>query len=60
MGFIADYGDDKMMADLVEKAIYNKWNKQRATNYILENHTWDKRAAIYDKIIKKELGINYL
>jgi glycosyltransferase involved in cell wall biosynthesis len=56
LGFIAPFNDDQKMADLIEKAIYHKWNKKKAIDYILRNHTWDKRVEIYDKIIQKEFS----
>ena len=56
LGFIAPYDNDQKMTDLIEKAIYQKWNKKKAIDYILKNHTWDKRVEIYDQIIKKEFS----
>ena len=57
LGFVSEYDDDEMMADLVEKAVCKNWDKSAAVNYILRNHTWDKRADIYDQIIKKEFNV---
>lgn len=54
LGFIADYGNDSMIANMVEEAIYKRWNRKRAISYILKNHTWDKRAEIYDRLLKEE------
>ena len=55
LGLIADYDDDKMMADLIEEAVYRNWNRKRAIKYILENHTWDKRIEIYERIMLPKL-----
>lgn len=55
LGFISDYADDRMMADMVEAAIFRKWDRDSAVNYMLENHTWDKRSQVYDRLIRDEL-----
>jgi hypothetical protein len=55
LGFISDYDNDRMLADLIARAAYKRWDKEKAINYILENHTWDKRAQIYDRLIMREL-----
>lgn len=55
-GFISSFNNEPKMADLIEKAIYKKWNKKKAIDYILKNHTWDKRAETYDEIIQKEFS----
>lgn len=57
LGFIADYKDDRMMADMIEAAIYKKWRKEDAIRFILKNHTWDKRVRVYDALIKKEFNL---
>jgi hypothetical protein len=56
LGFVANYADDRMMADMVEEAMLKPWDRDAAVNYILENHTWDKRVEIYDQLIKHELA----
>jgi hypothetical protein len=57
LGFIADYGDDHQMTEMVEEAIYRKWDREQAMRYILENHTWNRRGRIYEDVIKTELGV---
>lgn len=52
LGFIVENGNFELMAQKVEEAAHMDWNREYAINYILNNHTWDKRAEIYDKIIK--------
>ncbi len=56
LGLIANYGDDRMMADMVEAACKRKWEKKDAIRYIVNNHTWDKRAGVYERLIKAEFG----
>jgi len=60
LGFIANYGDDHQMTEMVEAAIYNKWDREHAMRYILENHTWNRRGRIYEDVIKTELGVRVL
>jgi hypothetical protein len=57
LGFVADYADNQMMAEMIEAAIYKKWQKEEAIRYILKNHTWDKRVQIYDTLIRKEFDL---
>lgn len=57
LGFIARYKDDRMMAEMIEEAIYKKWEKKEAVRYIIKDHTWDKRAQVYDMIIKKDFDL---
>ena len=60
LGFIANYGDDHQMTEMVEAAIYNKWDREHAMRYILENHTWTRRGRIYEEVIKADLGVALL
>lgn len=57
LGFIAPYNNNAKMAKLIIKAINKKWDKKQAINYIIRNHTWDKRVKIYDEIFKKSFKI---
>jgi len=58
LGFIPEYADDRMMANMVEDAIFHKWDREGAVNYMLEHHTWDRRIDVYDRLIKGELGMD--
>jgi glycosyltransferase involved in cell wall biosynthesis len=53
-GFVAPYGDDEMMADLIEAAVQRTWPKEEAALYMIANHTWDHRARVYDGLIRHE------
>lgn len=57
LGFISKYGDYQMMGEMIEEAIYSKWQREEAIEYILQNHTWDKRVQIYDSLIRKEFNL---
>ena len=54
LGFICDYGDNQMMAEMIEAAVVGRWDREGARQYILSNHTWDNRVRIYERLIKEE------
>jgi glycosyltransferase involved in cell wall biosynthesis len=54
LGFVVENGNFELMAQKIEEAAHKDWNHEYAINYILNNHTWDKRAEIYDKIINND------
>lgn len=56
LGYISEFRDDPMMADMIEAAVHQKWDRASAVDYMLKNHTWDARVDIYDRVIKCELG----
>lgn len=56
LGFIAAYGNNEEMAALIGEAIARTWNKKRAIHQIVEKHTWDFRALVYQEVITKELA----
>jgi len=54
LGYIVENGNLEKMAQKIEEAAHRKdWDREYAINYILINHTWDKRVDIYDKIMKE-------
>jgi len=53
LGFTVPGGKLELMAEKIEEAASKEWDKDYAINYILDNHTWDKRAEIYHKIINR-------
>ena len=57
LGFVADYADHQMMADMIEAAIYKKWQKKEAIKYVLQHHTWDRRVKLYETVVRKEFGL---
>jgi glycosyltransferase involved in cell wall biosynthesis len=56
LGFVVENGDMELMAQQVVQAVHTRWDRVSAIQYILENHTWDKRVEVYDSIIKRDLG----
>ncbi len=43
-------GDMSDMAEHVERALHEPWNRERAVQYILDHHTWDKRVETYNRL----------
>jgi glycosyltransferase involved in cell wall biosynthesis len=56
LGLIANYGDDQMMAELIEQAARTEWPREAAIAHMLEHHTWERRARVYSEIIHATLG----
>jgi glycosyltransferase involved in cell wall biosynthesis len=53
LGFVVPNGDLPFMAQKIEEAAYETWDRDRAVRYILENHTWDKRVEVYDRLLRE-------
>ena len=56
LGYLVDNGNLEQMARKVEDAAHRDWNRDDAINYILDNHTWDKRVEVYDNLFKKHFA----
>ncbi|HEY4492957.1 MAG TPA: glycosyltransferase, partial [Acidobacteriota bacterium] len=55
LGFIAENGNINAMVNAIEQAACKKdWDRNYAVQYILDHHTWDHRAAIYDRLIRED------
>ena len=57
-GTVVQNGDMRALSDAVLAVGRAKWDRAYAINYITENHTWDKRVAVYDQLLRRELGPN--
>jgi hypothetical protein len=57
LGAIAPFGDDRLLAEAVEDAVRRRWDREAAIRHVLEHHTWEHRAAVYDRVIRRELGL---
>lgn len=51
LGFVVENGNLLNMADHVERALHESWNRDGAIQYILEHHTWDQRVEIYNRVL---------
>jgi glycosyltransferase involved in cell wall biosynthesis len=56
LGFVVESGNLELLARKIEEAANKHWNREFAIKYIVDNHTWDQRVEIYDKVIKETLG----
>lgn len=45
-----------MLAALIEEAVHAAWPREGAIAYVLEHHTWEKRAREYADIIHRAFG----
>ena len=57
-GTVVQNGDMRALSDAVLAVGRATWDRAYAINYIIENHTWDKRVAVYDQLLRRELGSN--
>ena len=53
LGHVVHSGDMNAMADRIVETVHSTWDTQGAVRYILENHTWDTRARVYDELLKR-------
>ena len=52
LGFVVENGNIPNMAEHVERAVHASWNREHAIQYILAQHTWDKRVETYEQILR--------
>jgi glycosyltransferase involved in cell wall biosynthesis len=52
LGHVVENGALDVMAERILEAAHASWDRERAIRYILEHHTWEKRAEIYDRILR--------
>jgi len=56
-GLIAPFGDDAVMAELIEAATRRRWDARAARAYVLAHQTWDRRVEVYERLLAAELGV---
>jgi glycosyltransferase involved in cell wall biosynthesis len=56
LGWLVGNENMREMAERVAAAASAKWDREAAARYVVDQHSWDKRAAIYDQIIRAELA----
>jgi hypothetical protein len=52
LGVVTQNGDMAAMAEAVAHCIDATWDREAAVRFVLEHHTWDARARIYDPLIR--------
>ena len=55
-GHLVTPGDTERLAAAVLDAIGRPWDRRSAEEYVLRHHTWERRAAVHDAVIRRELG----
>jgi len=55
-GLVVESGDMRALADAILMAARTHWDRASAIRYIRARHTWTQRAALYDQVIRRELG----
>lgn len=55
-GSVVENGNMALMAEKIAEVAHKRWSKWPAIRTIMEYHTWDHRAQIYDRLIKADLG----
>jgi len=56
LGIVVGNGNLDSMVQMIVEAANKNWDRDYAIDYILKHHTWDNRAAVYDKAIKERLA----
>ena len=56
LGFVVENGNMEAMADKIVEAARKDWDRDYAIQYILNNHTWDRRVEAYDRLIKRNFN----
>lgn len=57
LGFVAPYGDEAVMAEMIEAAASRAWDRRAAQAHIVAHHTWDRRLQVYARILAAEFGV---
>jgi hypothetical protein len=53
LGYVAEFMNDQEMCEMLVDAVNRDWDKSYGVDYMLKNHTWDKRVAVYDRLISE-------
>ena len=56
LGFVVKNGDSELMAEKVIEAARTEWDRERAIEFILAHHTWDRRAEVYDRVLSAAIA----
>jgi glycosyltransferase involved in cell wall biosynthesis len=52
LGHVVENGDLESMAQRIQESLQTRWDRDRGIRYILSRHTWEKRAEIYDRLLR--------
>jgi glycosyltransferase involved in cell wall biosynthesis len=51
LGYVVENGNLELMAEKILEAANREWDRDAAVRYILNHHTWDRRAETYQPIL---------
>ena len=54
LGHVVENGDLEVMAGRIIESAHADWDRDKAIRYILTHHTWEKRAEIYDRLLRAD------
>ena len=52
LGHVVENGDLEAMAQRIGESMQTQWDRDRAIRYILSRHTWERRAEVYDRLLR--------
>ena len=55
IGSVVSNDDMEGAAEALAASVTTAWDRDAARDFVLANHTWDARARIYDRLIRREL-----
>jgi hypothetical protein len=55
-GLVAPFGDDAVMAEMIEAVARGPRDPRAAQDYVLAHHTWDRRVDVYERWLAAEVG----
>ena len=50
-GLIVEYGNEDLLADAIHEVVHSKWDHEGAIRYILDHHTYEHRAPLFQRAI---------
>lgn len=56
LGVLVENGALDAMAETIVRVARAAWDRDAAVRYILELHTWDQRAKVYDRLFRTHLA----
>lgn len=57
LGYIVPFSDTPTFAERVEAAARQDWDRDAAMAHVLSHHTWAHRAAIYERLIRRDFAL---
>jgi len=51
LGTVVENDRPEAMAEAAIASANRSWDRDRAVRYIMENHTWDRRVQVYDRLL---------